>query len=75
MPAKGEGFILGMQGMLARWMGDGNEVIPLVALEKDIIQNRTNDGAIDPFGNVWNGTMRWMLALMVVNFIAIQGVN
>ena len=57
MIAKGGGFILGMKGMLASWMGAVSEVKPIVLVEDSITMNRTNDGAIDPFGNIWIGTM------------------
>jgi sugar lactone lactonase YvrE len=51
------GFILGMQGMLASWEEATNIVKPIVDIPQENGQIRTNDGGMDPEGNLWIGTM------------------
>lgn len=56
-PEADSGFVLGMQGGLYHWNPETSEtccIVPVADGQSDI---RTNDGAIDPEGGIWIGTM------------------
>ena len=55
MPRRGGGVVVGLPGGLYV-LGDLSGA-PLVPLEADLAQNRTNDGACDSLGRLWVGTM------------------
>lgn len=50
-------LLLGVQGGLQTFNLDTGQSQWRVAIDADRPQNRTNDGAIDPLGNIWVGTM------------------
>jgi sugar lactone lactonase YvrE len=45
-------------GRLLYWSADGDRRVKFVEVEKDWPGNRLNDGASDPVGNFWVGSMR-----------------
>jgi sugar lactone lactonase YvrE len=57
LPAQGGGFIAGMQSGLYRFVPETNEFHGIVPVEPDLRENRINDGAVDPSGRLWFGTM------------------
>jgi sugar lactone lactonase YvrE len=50
-------LILTFQGGLARFDLQTEHLHWLIEIEKDILDNRTNDGAVDRAGRLWIGTM------------------
>jgi sugar lactone lactonase YvrE len=50
-------LILGLQGGIASFDLHKEKLDWLLELEKEITNNRTNDGACDSFGRIWIGTM------------------
>jgi sugar lactone lactonase YvrE len=55
-------LILGLQGGIASFDLQSEKLDWLLALEKDIPTNRTNDGGIDAKGRMWIGTLDVKLA-------------
>lgn len=57
LPAEGGGFVAGLQSGLYRFdEGDGSFDL-IVEVEPDKLDNRLNDGVVDPLGRLWFGTM------------------
>jgi xylono-1,5-lactonase len=56
-PAKGGGFIAGLQSGLHRFDPKKGKFKLLVEVEPDRPSNRLNDGVVDPRGRLWFGTM------------------
>lgn len=56
-PLRNGKIFLGMQGELAEMDPATGAVTSLVPLEKDLTENRCNDGKCDPSGRFWVGTM------------------
>ena len=52
--------LLGVQGGLMYFDLERDESNWLVEIDKEIKDNRTNDGGYDPQGRVWVGTMLWV---------------
>lgn len=50
-------LILGVQGGLVKFRFDTGDLNWLVELDKEILNNRCNDGACDSEGRIWVGTM------------------
>ncbi len=57
LPARSGGFIAGLQSGLARFDPATGVFTPLAGVELDKPDNRINDGAVDPSGRLWFGTM------------------
>ena len=57
LPARGGGFIAGLQSGLVRFDPATGDFKPLADVEPDKPGNRINDGAVDPSGRLWFGTM------------------
>ena len=57
VPAEQGGFIVGAQSGLFRFDPGSGGFSLLCAVEKDKPGNRLNDGALDPAGRLWFGTM------------------
>ncbi|MEJ5090373.1 SMP-30/gluconolactonase/LRE family protein [Sphingobacterium faecium] len=57
VPDAQDGFIVAMQGMLAYWEENTNIVTPIIDIPEEEVNIRTNDGGLDPEGNLWIGTM------------------
>jgi sugar lactone lactonase YvrE len=55
LPRARGGVVLGLPDGL--WLLEGGAVEPLLAVEADVPGNRLNDGACDPQGRLWAGTM------------------
>ena len=55
LPRTRGGVVLGLPDGL--WLLEDGAVEPLVAIEADVPGNRLNDGACDPQGRLWAGTM------------------
>lgn len=51
------GFVVADRKRFAFWDGSSEDLDPIVEVESDIPQNRFNDGAMDPQGRFWVGTM------------------
>lgn len=56
-PARGGGFVAGLQSGLHRFEPADGTFEPIAAVEPDQPGNRLNDGAVDPWGRLWFGTM------------------
>jgi xylono-1,5-lactonase len=56
-PARGGGFIAGLQSGLHRFDPKKGRFKLLVEVEPDRPSNRLNDGVVDPKGRLWFGTM------------------
>jgi len=50
-------LILGLEGGVARYNLDSENLLWLIDIEKDIHKHRTNDGKVDSKGRLWLGTM------------------
>ena len=57
LPTDDGAFLTGVEDGLYRFAPDGDGFTKLSEVEPDIPGNRQNDGAIDPAGRVWFGTM------------------
>lgn len=57
LPAMAGGFVAGLQTGLARFDPADGHFVPLIDPEPDLPGNRLNDGAVDPVGRLWFGTM------------------
>lgn len=57
LPARSGGFAVGLQSGLYRFVPETNEFHGIVEVEPDLPNNRLNDGAVDPSGRLWFGTM------------------
>lgn len=57
LPAKGGGFVAGLQTGLAMFDPADGTFAPLIDPEPDMPGNRLNDGVVDPAGRLWFGTM------------------
>ena len=57
LPAEGGGFVAGLQSGLYRFDAGSGAFEPIVAVEPELPGNRINDGAVDPHGRLWFGTM------------------
>jgi len=56
-PAEGGGFVAGLQSGLYRFDPDAGTFAPLIEVDGELPANRLNDGAVDPTGRLWFGTM------------------
>lgn len=56
-PAEGGGFVAGLQSGLHHFDENRGAFELIVEVEKDKPDNRLNDGAVDPTGRLWFGTM------------------
>ena len=57
VPSQKGDLILGMTIGLARLDMQSGDVSPIIDPEKDYVNNRFNDGKVDPEGRLWAGTM------------------
>ncbi|HYX47714.1 MAG TPA: SMP-30/gluconolactonase/LRE family protein [Sphingomicrobium sp.] len=57
LPAEGGGFVAGLQSGLHHFDETTGKFELIVAIEPDRPHNRLNDGAVDPAGRLWFGTM------------------
>jgi D-xylonolactonase len=57
LPAAGGGFVAGLASGLHRFDPADGRFEPLARVEPDLPGNRLNDGAVDPAGRLWFGTM------------------
>jgi D-xylonolactonase len=57
LPARGGGFVAGLESGLHRFDEAGGTFAPLAEVEPDRPGNRLNDGVVDPAGRLWFGTM------------------
>ena len=57
LPARGHGFVVGLQRGLAAFDPTDSSLRPLAAVEPDRPQNRLNDATTDAHGRIWFGTM------------------
>jgi sugar lactone lactonase YvrE len=57
LPARGGGFVAGLQSGLHRFDPADGRFEPIVEVEPDRPGNRLNDGTVDPSGRLWFGTM------------------
>jgi xylono-1,5-lactonase len=57
LPAKGGGFVAGLQSGLHRFDEQNGRFAPLAEVEPHRPTNRLNDGVVDPSGRLWFGTM------------------
>jgi sugar lactone lactonase YvrE len=56
-PAEGGGFVAGLQSGLHQFDPGSGAFTLIVPVEPDLPGNRLNDGAVDPSGRLWFGTM------------------
>jgi D-xylonolactonase len=57
VPAEGGGFVAGLQSGLYKFDEASGSFDLIVEVEKDLPDNRLNDGVVDPSGRLWFGTM------------------
>ena len=57
LPARGGGFVAGLQSGLFRFDEASGDFELLAQVEPELPTNRLNDGVTDPFGRLWFGTM------------------
>lgn len=57
VPDGQSGFIVAMQGKLAYWEENTNMLTTIIDIPEEEGKIRTNDGGLDPDGNLWIGTM------------------
>ena len=57
LPADGGGFVVGLQSGLYRFDEGSGGFELIVEVEPETPTNRLNDGAVDPAGRLWFGTM------------------
>jgi sugar lactone lactonase YvrE len=57
LPAKSDGFVVGLQSGLYHFDPDGDAFSLIVEVEPDLPDNRLNDGVVDSNGRIWFGTM------------------
>jgi sugar lactone lactonase YvrE len=57
LPAARGGFVAGLQSGLHRFDSDSRAFERIVEVEPELPNNRLNDGAVDPEGRLWFGTM------------------
>src|SRR3954470_12328605 len=57
LPAEGGGFVAGLQSGLHRFDETKGSFELIVEVEPEVPTNRLNDGAVDPAGRLWFGTM------------------
>ncbi|HEX8641840.1 MAG TPA: SMP-30/gluconolactonase/LRE family protein [Allosphingosinicella sp.] len=57
LPAEGGGFVAGLQSGLHLFDPDSGAFSPMAEVEPKLPSNRLNDGAIDPSGRLWFGSM------------------
>ena len=57
LPARGGGFVAGLQSGLSHFDPGSGRFTRLVEVEPHLPGNRLNDGVIDPAGRLWFGTM------------------
>jgi sugar lactone lactonase YvrE len=57
LPAEGGGFVVGLQSGLYKFDDSSGRFDLVVEVEKDLPNNRLNDGVVDPAGRLWFGTM------------------
>lgn len=57
LPASGGGFVAGLASGLHRFDAVSGAFTPIAEVEPDRPGNRLNDGAVDPSGRLWFGTM------------------
>jgi D-xylonolactonase len=56
-PARGGGFVVGLQSGLARFDPNDGRFVPMVEVDPDRPGNRLNDSTVDDSGRLWFGTM------------------
>jgi D-xylonolactonase len=57
LPAAGGGFVAGLQSGLHSFDPESGRFAALAEVEADLPGNRLNDGAVDPAGRLWFGSM------------------
>ncbi|MBV8686545.1 MAG: SMP-30/gluconolactonase/LRE family protein [Alphaproteobacteria bacterium] len=57
LPAEGGGFVAGLQSGLHRFDPESGAFALIAEMEPERPNNRLNDGAVDPLGRLWFGTM------------------
>lgn len=57
LPTEGGGFVAGLQSGLYHFDELSGRFELIVEVEKDLANNRLNDGVVDPSGRLWFGTM------------------
>lgn len=57
LPAQRGGFVVGLQSGLAHFDDESGTFDLITEVEPDLPDNRLNDGAVDPSGRLWFGTM------------------
>ncbi|HEX8223407.1 MAG TPA: SMP-30/gluconolactonase/LRE family protein [Allosphingosinicella sp.] len=57
LPARGGGFVAGLESGLHRFDAKDGSFEPIVQVEPERPGNRLNDGVVDPSGRLWFGTM------------------
>lgn len=57
LPADHGGFVAGLQSGLYKFDPKDGSFELIVEVEKDLPDNRLNDGVVDPAGRIWFGTM------------------
>jgi sugar lactone lactonase YvrE len=57
LPAEGGGFVAGLQSGLYKFDESNGSFERIVEVEPELPNNRLNDGAVDPSGRLWFGTM------------------
>lgn len=57
LPAENGGFVAGLQSGLFKFDENSGKFEKIVEVEPDLPGNRLNDGATDPVGRLWFGTM------------------
>jgi sugar lactone lactonase YvrE len=57
LPARGGGFVAGLQSGLYRFDEAAGGFEPIAPVEPERPDNRLNDGVVDPTGRLWFGTM------------------